>query len=318
MKVLLVGLGAAGFSWYKKLKRQGGFNIAVVETNAGHRSKLEGDEVPFYTTIEEALDRELPDFVINATPPQVHTAVNNLAFDHRLPVLCEKPISFRYEESAAVVRRAEKEQIPFMVAENYRCFPFVRKLKQLIDAGTIGGLSTIDVRFHRYHHVQRNYTVSLLDDIAVHHFDMMRYLTGCDGKRVFAQLFNPIGSWSEEQAVIGLQALVEMANGIRISYTGSISARGPATEWAGDWRIEGTQGAIELIGKTLRLTKEGVTSVIDDFSDVPAAYPLSEFLASLREGRDGETSGKDYLRTQALVYFAAKSAQSERMEDVIL
>lgn len=241
MKALLVGLGSAGFSWYKRL-RDRGLLAAVVESNETMKGKIGNDPFPFYTTLDEALEQEKVDFLVNVTPPAVHTYINHLAFDHKLPVLCEKPISFKYEESIDVVRRAKRENIPFMIAENYRRFPYVRKLKQILNQGRIGDLSVIDVSFYRYHQVTRNYTVHLLRDISIHHFDMIRYLSGTEGRSIQAKLYNPIGGWKEDGAVLNANAFIEMQGGIRVGYTASIASRGRETPWPGNWRIEGTEG----------------------------------------------------------------------------
>ncbi|RKN79187.1 Gfo/Idh/MocA family protein [Paenibacillus ginsengarvi] len=309
MKAILVGLGAAGFGWYKRL-RDRGLLAAVVESDASRVSMLEGAAYPFYTSLEEALEREKADFLVNVTPPMAHTAINHMAFDRGLPVLCEKPISFDYGESVQIVRRAVRESIPFMIAENYRRFRHIRKVKQLLDSGAIGAISFIDIRFCRFHHVQRNYTVQVLDDIGVHHADLLRYLTGAEAKAVQAKLYNPPGGWAEEGAVLNAHAIIEMEGGVVAGYSASIAARGAQTTWSGDWRIEGTEGAIELAGDEIHLTREGRTEIVADFSGVDAADSLSEFVAALREGREAETSGRDYLNTQALVHFITLSART--------
>jgi predicted dehydrogenase len=316
LKAILVGLGSAGFSWYKRLRDQG-MLLAVVEADPAMKEKMRDDPFPFYTSLEDALDREKADFLVNVTSPAAHTPVNVAAFDKGLPVLCEKPISFQYEESLAVVARAEKDGIPFMIAENYRHFPSVRRFKELLAQGTIGDVSSVDVRFARYHRVQRKYPVSVLDDIGVHHMDMLRYFTGREGYAVQARLFAPIGAWQEDGAVIAANAMIEMTGGIAANYSATIASRGPMTPWYGDWRIEGERGALMLENGIITIYRDGETEQIREFSSVPTSDPLTEFLASLREGRESETSGTDYLKTQALVYYtnvAASTGQRTRIE----
>ncbi|WP_054027410.1 Gfo/Idh/MocA family protein [Bacillus sp. FJAT-28004] len=308
MKALLVGLGSAGFSWYKRL-RDRGLLAAVVETDPAMKAKLEGAPYPFYTSLEDALAHEEVDFLVNVTSPAAHTRVNHAAFDKGLPVLCEKPIAFDYSESVEIVARAEKENIPFMIAENYRRFPYVRKIKQLLDEGVIGAISTIDIQFRRYHQVNRKYAVRILDDIGVHHFDMLRYLTGQEGKAIQTKLYNPIGGWQEEGALINANAIIEMEGGIIASYAATIASRGQETLWGGDWQIEGTTGALVLTGKEIRVYKDEGVTVISDFLDVSETDILSEFLTSLETGCEAESSGKDYLLTQALVHYANLSGE---------
>ncbi|MCU6793681.1 Gfo/Idh/MocA family oxidoreductase [Paenibacillus sp. WQ 127069] len=309
MRAILVGLGAAGFSWYKRLRDQG-LLAAVVEVDPTMKEKMNDDSFPFYTSLEEALLNEQVDFLVNVTSPMIHTRVNNAAFDRKLAVLCEKPISFDYEESIEIVSRAAKEHIPFMIAENYRRLPFIRKMKQLLDDGAIGNLSTLDVQFHRFHHVERKYTVSVLDDIGVHHFDMLRYFSGREGVSVQARLYNPIGGWKEEGAVLNTYALLELEGGLIATYNASIAARGTETSWWGNWRIEGTEGALELTNKEIRIIKDGKSTIVDDLSGIDETDTLAEFIASLQQGREAETSGIDYLKTQALVHYAKLASET--------
>lgn len=309
MKAILVGLGAAGYSWYKRL-RDNELLAAVVEADPAMKSKMEGAPYPFYTSLEEALANEKVDFLVNVTSPSAHTKVNHAAFDKGLPVLCEKPISFDYSESITIVARAVQENIPFMIAENYRRFPYVRKMKQLLDEGHIGEITSIDIQFRRYHQVKRKYAVRILDDIGVHHFDMLRYLTGREGKAVQAKLYNPIGSWEEEGAVINGNAIVEMEGGIIASYAATISSKGPETPWSGNWRIEGTEGVMLLSDQKISIYGDSGVQVISDFTGVNDTDTLSEFLTSLELGREAESSGKDYLLTQALVHFTNLSSQT--------
>lgn len=318
MKGLVVGLGSAGYSWYKRL-RDRGLLAAVVEVDPAMKSKLAGDPFPFYTDLDEALEQERLDFVVNVTTPMAHTAVNHKAFDRRLPVLCEKPISFDYAESVEVVSRSAREGIPFMIAENYRRLPYVRKVKQLIDAGAIGSVSSLDIQFFRYHQVQRKYTVSLLDDIGVHHFDMLRYLAGAEGEAVWSRLYNPVSGWHEEGAVTGACAFIQLERGITAAYSATIAAMGVETPWCGNWRIGGTEGAIELIDKKIRLAANGgVQEIGEDMYGVDLSDTLDEFLASLADRRDSETSGRDYIKTQAMIHYAKLAHDTGSLTGIVM
>ncbi|MNY71550.1 hypothetical protein D3C86_2099150 [compost metagenome] len=53
-------------------------------------------------------------------------------------------------------------------------------------------------------------------------------------------------------------------------------------------------------------------TLINDFSGVDTTDTLAEFLASLREGRESESSGKDYLKTQALVHYTKVASETGR------
>ncbi|WNQ12783.1 Gfo/Idh/MocA family oxidoreductase [Paenibacillus aurantius] len=314
MKAILAGMGAAGTSWYRRL-REKGIETAVVERNEALREAVLAQGSVFYTDVKEAIEKEQPDFLLNVTSPHAHGPVNHLAFDYRLPVLSEKPISFDYAESAGMTERAVREGIPFMIAENYRRMPDPRRVKRLIDDGAIGRLSSMDAVFNRYHHVHRHYRVSLLDDIAVHHFDMMRYFAGVEGIRLYAERYCPLNAWGEAEDH-NAAALVELEGGIRATYSGTITSHAQPTPWHGNWRIDGTEGSIELTEKSVALVRRGVRTPVEDDGTAERADILEEFLTALREGTEPDTSAADYMHTQALVQAAKESAREQRAVSV--
>ncbi|MCR8631587.1 Gfo/Idh/MocA family protein [Paenibacillus radicis (ex Xue et al. 2023)] len=314
MKAVLVGLGNKGYSWYKRIRRDHPhIQLAVVEVNAELQARLAGEPVPFYTSVSEAIEKERPDILINVTPPAFHSAVNELAFEHRLPVFCEKPISNNYEESVRIVELASQRNIPFMIAENYRCFPFTRHMKSLLEQGEIGSISTIQIDFCRYHPTDIPYFLALknplLEDVTIHHFDLIRYLTGQEAKSIYAFNYCPVGSWL--QANVNLNFCLEMEDGIVVNYIGSMTEKGHQTGWSGDWRIEGTEGALLLIEDRLFLNK-GEGNIPVDSSGIPDLSCFHHFLEALSEGRNAETCGEDYIKSEALVHFANQSHELQQ------
>lgn len=319
MKAVLVGLGNFGSGWYKRLRRHPGVQeVCVVEANAQLRETID-PETPFYASLEDAINSERPDFVINVTPPHVHTAINEIAFAHRLPVLCEKPISSDIKDAHYIVGQAESKQIPFMISENYRFFAPVLKAKELLDSGVIGSLSSVHIEFDRFHDVPVPYfgrlANGLLEDVTIHHFDMIRYFTGQEAVKVLAMNSNPPGSWTET-TTIHLAAWLELEGGTVVDYHGSMMAKGKVTEWYGDWRFEGAGGAIVLTSNRVQLIREGKDEETYDFDGVGSMLSLDEFLAALQEKREPRPSGSDYLKSQSLVHAAAVSSRTGRMVSV--
>ncbi len=304
MKALLVGIGGFGSGWYRRLcKHYSELQLAVVDIDESKREKVEQDGISFYNSVQEAIAKERPDVLLNVTPPQTHKEINELAFAYKIPVFCEKPIADNYEDAIKMVETAERERIPFMIAENYRAFPFVRKVKQLIAGGEIGTILTMDGEFYRYNDKTSPDKTSILEGITVHHFDLIRYLTGREVGKLFATFRH------------SLNIMMELQAGITATFRCSFKSKGKHTDWAGNWRIEGDQGCLELIDNEIYLTKDGVTSLIDDVSDVDAPGPFTEFLKSLEEKREPETSAKDYLKNQALAHYTRQSIQTNQTVD---
>jgi predicted dehydrogenase len=163
----------------------------------------------------------------------------------------------------------------------------------------------------------------LLMDMAIHHFDQMRYLLGCNPLRVWARSYNPSWSWFKGDAVADV--IIEFEGDIQVSYHGSWVARGYETTWDGNWKIECALGGINWANnEVVFVPREIFNSVFNpgmferdgkmvvelvpmEYED--RAYSLFEFYQAITLDRDPETSGKDNLYTLALTFGAIKSAQ---------
>ena len=320
MKLIQVGIGSWGSSWYGKIKKNhADLDVVIVEKNLEAAKKIADGDDRIYSSLNEAIEKEKPDFILNLTPPTVHSAISNIAFDYKLPVLCEKPIAVEYAEAAQIVERSLRENIPFMIAENYRNYPEIRKMKKLISEGSIGDIVTLHVDFYkcnidkegRYHSTLKN---PLLEDVTIHHFDLIRFITGSDVKSIFTRNFNSRHSWYSGNP--SLLSVMEMKNGVMASYAGSLTAKGQSTEWYGDWRVDGTEGSLILKDYRISIVTGDQAVEYDDFSDMEGKDCLDEFILSLKENRAGETSGADYIKTQAMVHYSQESSKAGRMLDM--
>lgn len=292
MKALLVGIGEAGSGWYRRIKAQHqDIQLIVSDRDDRKKEELLADGVPFYEDVREAIEQEKPDILINITPRHVHTGINHIAFDYKLPVICEKPIAEDYETAVSIVERAEQECIPFMIAENYRTFAAIRKLKQILDEGAVGELHSMQCDFFRKRQKITLEPNEVLEEVVIHHFDLLRYLTGREVGKLFAQRRHVF------------HIVMDMQGGIQASFRCSLNSSGRETQWAGNWRIEGEKGSLSFMDGEIELTTHEGVQRWNDFSDVTAPTPLQEFLTSLEEGRPGETHAKEYLKNQALAHY---------------
>ena len=70
----------------------------------------------------------------------------------------------------------------------------------------------------------------LLVDMAIHHVDLIRMVSGRNVERVTALGFRPAWSWYRHEP--GLKMLLELEGGLPFSYSGDWSARGRSTSIA--------------------------------------------------------------------------------------
>jgi predicted dehydrogenase len=310
MKAVLVGLGNFGSYWYRQLRLRG-LEVCVVEANIQLKESIDPG-VAFYSSLEDAIAEQRPDIVVNVTPPHVHAVINEIAFAHGLPVLCEKPISNDLAEAKDIVEKSELLGVPLMISANYRYHAPARKAKELLDGGVIGSLSSIHIEFYRYHEVAVPYFLKLehplLQDVAIHHFDLLRYFTGLNANRVSAHSSNPPGSWCDSN--IHLNAWFELEQGVIANYQGSMMAKDKLTEWYGDWRFEGAEGVLLLGAENVRLIREGKPEEVYPFSGMGEMTSLDEFLAALKGNRQPSPNAREYLKSQTLVYAAVQSTNT--------
>jgi len=145
-----------------------------------------------------------------------------------LPVLSEKPIAEDWEQAAATVRQAEDAGLLFMIAENYRRAPVMRKARKLIESGAIGELRSLHCDHYKYLFTEKSYFLQMkhpyLVDVVVHHLDLFRYLSGAEGQWIFARSYRPEGSWHPGN--LALDLVMEMGDGNMASFTGSLNHQG--------------------------------------------------------------------------------------------
>jgi predicted dehydrogenase len=83
------------------------------------------------------------DGIILAVPNALHAPMAQALIKVGCPVLIEKPLTGTAAEGVAVVEAAQKANVPILVGHHRRHNPLIAKAKQIIDAGTLGTLTTV-------------------------------------------------------------------------------------------------------------------------------------------------------------------------------
>jgi predicted dehydrogenase len=279
-----------------------------------------------FTSLEAALDATEADAVLTVTPPPVHVAHAELALPRGLHLLTEKPIAHDLASAKRMVALARSAGRQLVVAQNYRYAPAVQRLKSLLAQQPAGALGHGHLDFY----IPADFTGTfrqtmrfpLLVDMAIHHIDLVRAVTGRNVTRVTAHSFNPPWSWYGHDA--GLKMLLELEGGVPFSYSGDWSAIGRSTSWNGTWRLQCAGGSIHLEDDKITLagcerwnknpTQQAIE--IPPLDRTGQAALLHQFAQSIRTNAPAETSGEDNLRSFAAVMAGVKSATEGRSVDV--
>ncbi len=146
-------------------------------------------------------------------------------------------------------------------------------------------------------------------DFAIHHFDMMRYVTGDEAVRVLAQSFRPSWSWLGGKAAAA--AIVTMKGGAVVDYGGTMVSLGLETPQEGLVTVIGEKGTLHLDGKSqVSLLGQGDPRVLPQ-EPIPGGelgYSLAEFLAAVRERRRPKTCVVEHIKSLALMIAAVESS----------
>jgi predicted dehydrogenase len=199
------------------------------------------------------------------------------------------------------------------------------RVRRTVTGGKIGNLTTANCDFYIGAHFGgfRDAMPSpLILDMAIHHFDLARYVTGEDPVAVYAQEFNPKGSWYKGD--VAASCIFEMTNGVVFTYRGSWCAEGCQTSWNGDWRLIGDKGTLlydhdqEPNGQVMA-GKGGFTRSMKDIKVPKGSMKydgmhggLREMLAFLQTGKPSQCECHDNIKSLAMVFGVIESSKKGR------
>jgi predicted dehydrogenase len=322
LKGILVGLGSRGGHWYNAVTRHPDTEwVAYVEVSPDQRAKAQEQwSLPrerVFGSVEEAISVGGADFVLDVTPPNVHEAVADAAFDAGLHLIGEKPMSDDFEAARRMVERGRAAGVRHMITQNYRFGTQPRTTRKLVSEGVIGDPGHVDVMFTMpwadfpgSHYVTQPYMFT--KDMGIHHFDMLRYVLGREPRWVQCVTWNPSWGWHAGDACH--MATLDF-DGCMAVHRGVGCAVGTHTSWNGEWRIEGPGGTITWEGDEIWLThlhrapKRRRERIFPEGGGGQGDPLLTEFVAAIREGREPECSAVDNIRSLAMVAAAVQSAE---------
>ncbi|MBB3655683.1 putative dehydrogenase [Rhizobium sp. BK650] len=205
----LIGTGNRGTTmWGKDLLagwREHVDLTAIVEKNSlrGERARtMIGSNAPLYENIDAMLSEQKPDLVIVCTPDHTHDDIVVRALESGIDVITEKPMTTTVEKIRRILDAEKRTGRRVDVSFNYRYAPTAAKIKELLNSGEIGRVTSVDFHwylntkhgadyFRRWHAYTEN-SGSLFVHKATHHFDLLNwYLDGDpDAVTSFADLQN--------------------------------------------------------------------------------------------------------------------------------
>jgi len=162
-----------------------------------------------YTDYREMLDTERPDIVSVVVPTQYHHEVALAALASGSHILVEKPIASTLQEGWAIVEQARAANRHLMVGHIERFNPALVELKRQLGTGRLGRIFQIHSR-RLGPFPPRMSDVGVVIDLATHDLDIMRYLTGSEVARLYAETEHNVQTLCDDL----LAGLVKFQNGV--------------------------------------------------------------------------------------------------------
>ena len=248
------------------------------------------------------------------TPHHLHMEHALLAARHGKHILVEKPISRTLEEGQRMISAARDAGVVLMVAENYRYMPVFTKAKDLVDQGALGNLRFIQVQeesrysFGGWRTNREMMGGGVLIDGGVHSVNMLVELGGVPEEVYASILPRAAAEGLEGEDGIALMARLPGGSAGLINHAWGISKR----DWDLWVNVSGTLGRLYFKPRTGRMTVETsedkrLMRFTEDRNGI--GHMVSEFLASIGEGRPPLTSGEVGLRDLQVVLSAYESAE---------
>lgn len=340
LRCLHVGLGGfGGAHWAREvlphLERIGAARtVAAVDLDPDrHQLATEHlglDPDACYTDVHEALARHQVDFLTVVVPPAAHETIVDAAIEAGVHILSEKPIADTMRASARIYRKVSAADLKMMVTMSHRFDADKQSLQQAIHDGEYGPLNYL---VYRFTHNMRNFgdwgdfrhriRDTLLIEGTVHHFDIIRALTGSDAQRVYARTWNP--PWGEFGGDSTAMITVEMMNGTRAMYEGAKANAATMNPWGRDYiRAECENGTLELDARNLRVLTSGPWGPVES-RELPLRtdrelwrnpWLAEQFCQWLNGGPAPQTTITDNIQCAGLLFAAIESAHSGEPVDV--
>lgn len=332
MKFIHMGVGGYGQHWVQVLKGNSEARVvALVDVNdeaLGKACELGGYGRDIcFKTLPEALKRVKADALVSSTPPAIHKNDVITAMKAGLDVISEKPMSDNLASCKAMLKTAIETKRTYVVSQNYRYSAPMWTLAKIVKSGKLGAIGQVKLDFYMgvnfgggFRH-EMPYPVII--DMSIHHFDLIRFVTGLDALKVQGAAWNP--PWSNYKGDCSSTALFEMNNGARILYNASWCAKGAFSDWNGNWQIECEKGTVTYRNGEIRILSVpelyAVTKQEIPVHEQPPKnaqhYILDEFMRGVAKGKRPATEARDNIRSVSMVFATVKAMETGKKIDVL-
>jgi myo-inositol 2-dehydrogenase/D-chiro-inositol 1-dehydrogenase len=191
-KLAVAGLGRIGKIHLNNLCRKcdGMEVIAVMDPMEDAVPIAEGYGIPqVFTDFDDLLAMEELEAVVICSPTDTHADYVIRAARAGKQIFCEKPLDLSLERVVEVLKVVEECGVKLMLGFNRRFDPNFERVRQLVQDDSIGDPQILKITSRDPGPPPISYikvSGGMFLDMAIHDFDMARYISGKEVKEVFA------------------------------------------------------------------------------------------------------------------------------------
>lgn len=167
LKVAIVGCGKIADAHASQIQRIPGCEIVGVCDREPLMAEQLYERFPVkgcFTDLSELMRRAQPDVVHITTPPESHFEIARFCLEHGRHVYVEKPFTLNAEEADQLVSLATEKKLKLTVGHNNQFSHVARRLRELVDAGYLGGTPIHMESYYGYDLSDPSYARALLTD----------------------------------------------------------------------------------------------------------------------------------------------------------
>jgi UDP-N-acetylglucosamine 3-dehydrogenase len=330
IKVAVIGVGSMGKNHARVYTELPDVRlVAVADADrviAGTIGKRLG--VQAYQDYQEMLETEQPEAVSIAVPTALHMEVAMAAMQAGADILIEKPIAATIPESQFLIEQATQLGRKLMVGHIARFNPAIQTLKQKLEAGDLGRIFQIICR-RVGPFPARIRDVGVVIDLAPHDLDIMRYLTGLEPLRVYAETEQRIHTQHEDM-MSGLLRFPDGVTGVleinwltptKVRETLVLGERGlfrvdDLTQDLYFYENGQANGSLWPALQTLKGVSEGSMTRFALQRYEPLKAELQGFIGAVSQGSPVPVSGEDGLAALRLALALVESGRSHMVIEI--
>lgn len=203
LRIALVGTGGRGTSMWGRdiLKSYPDYLefVGLCDKNEGRAEtgkRIIGTSCPTYTDFEKMMNETKPDVLIVTTMDSTHHQFIIRGMELGADIITEKPMTTDEKKIQAILDAEKRTGKTCRVTFNYRYSPHRAKIWELLRAGEIGDITSVDFHwyldtshgadyFRRWHRLVEC-SGSLWVHKASHHFDLLNWWIDSDPESVYA------------------------------------------------------------------------------------------------------------------------------------